>query len=255
MGGHGGVGVGDDDEVVRVAVARDQLLVDVGRGLAVVVDLHPVGVELAVPELAIHLDGVETGLAGDGARRQLPDALGDGAMLRIVDHQVGWQAMGEGAHLARGAAGRGLPGQREGAIAWGGDLAGQQMQVVDQVVGPDAAGVLVEAHGPKGHDPDVGVGVQLGQGVQLVPGHARDAAEGLGVVPAHELGIVLEADVLGAAGIVGVGGRPLQGMLGAQAVAYVGVAQLELGVFLDELLVDRALLDDVAGDVVGDGQI
>ena len=55
----------------------------------------------------------------------------------------------------------GWPGQRERAVPRLGDLPGQQVDVVDEVVGPDAADVLVEAHGPERHHLGLGVGVEL----------------------------------------------------------------------------------------------
>jgi hypothetical protein len=85
------------------------------------------------------------------------------AVLGIGHHHVGGQAMGEGADLARRAAGRGLAGQRERAVAGLGDLTRQQMQVVDHLVGPDAADMLVEAHGPERHHLALRIGIELGE--------------------------------------------------------------------------------------------
>ena len=163
LAGGGRVDVGDDDEVLRVAVAGQPLLHQVRGGLDVVVHLHPVDVDLAVLEVAVLLHGVRADPVGDGARRQLPDLLGVRPVLGVRHLQVGRQAVGEGADLAGGAAGRGLAGQREGRVAGLGDLSGQEVQVVDEVVRPGAAGVLVEAHGPERHHLDVRVGVELGE--------------------------------------------------------------------------------------------
>ena len=60
------------------------------------------------------------------------------AVLRVGDHEVCGQAVREGAHLARGAAGAGLAGEAEGAVARLGDLAAEQVAVVDVVVHPGA---------------------------------------------------------------------------------------------------------------------
>ena len=87
-GGHRRVDVGDDDEVLRIAVARVGLLHQVGAGLHVVVDHHPVGVERAVLELAVLLDRVIAGLGRDGALGQAPDLLGMGAVLGVGHHHV-----------------------------------------------------------------------------------------------------------------------------------------------------------------------
>jgi hypothetical protein len=129
------------------------LAIDVGPGLHVVGGRGPVEADLAVLQHAALRHRViahpvaESVPAGSfqSFSAQLP-------MLRIEDHHVGGQAMGEGADLARRAAGRGLAGQREGAVARLGDLAHQQVHVVDHVVDPGAARVLVEAHGPVGGD-------------------------------------------------------------------------------------------------------
>ncbi len=165
-GRHGRVGVGDDDEVLGVAIARIGLVAAVRRGLQVVVDLDPVEIELPVLEHAVLLDGVIARLLRDDPVRDAPDLLRMLAMLGVGHHHVGRQAVGEGADLARGAAGRGLPGQREGAVARLGDFSRQQMQVVDELVGPDAADVLVEAHRPERRHLALGVGVELGQLLQ-----------------------------------------------------------------------------------------
>ena len=94
-----------------------------------------------------------------------------GAMLGIGDDHVGGQAMRERADLAGGAARRWLSGQRERAVARFGNLAGQQVQIVDEIVGPDAARVLIEAHGPQAHDLGVWLGVELGQGFDAIERH------------------------------------------------------------------------------------
>ena len=47
----------------------------------------------------------------------------------------------------------------------------------------------------------------------------------------------------------------LQWVLGAQTVADVGIATLEVDVLIDEVPVDLVMLDGVAGDVVKDGKV
>jgi hypothetical protein len=137
---------------------------------------------------------VQADLVVDRARGQLPDLFGVLAVLGVGHHHVGRQPVREGAHLARGAAGAGLAGQAEGAVARLADLARQQVDVVDHVVGPGAARVLVEAHGPQAHDLGLRVGVGLGQVFQLLDRHARQRADLLGGVVADELGELVEAD-------------------------------------------------------------
>jgi hypothetical protein len=68
----------------------------------------------------------------------------------------------KGADLARGAAGRWLAGERGRAVASFGDFSGQQMQIVDHVVAPDAAAVLVETHGPEADHLGLRIGIELG---------------------------------------------------------------------------------------------
>ena len=75
--------------------------------------------------------------------------------------------MGKGAHLAGGAAGAGLAGQAEGAVAGLGLLAQQQVHHVGLLVHPAAAGVLVHAHGPVADHLAVLFEVQIGQLLQL----------------------------------------------------------------------------------------
>jgi hypothetical protein len=65
----------------------------------------------------------------------------------------------------------------ENGLSPAGDLAGQQVDVVDHVVGPGAAGVLVEAHGPEGDHLLLRVGIQLGQLLELVLGHAGELGD------------------------------------------------------------------------------
>ena len=250
-----GVNVRNNDEGFRVAPAGQDFLHHVGAGLHVVGDLGPVHLEHAVLEHAALLHGMEAGLLLNGAFGQLPDLLGGGAVLGVGHQHVGRQAVGEGTYLAGGAAGRGLAGEREGAVARFADLSGEQVDVVDQVVGPHAAGVLVEAHGPERHDLALGVGIQFGQGLEPLgrhPGFLGGALQGVGF---DEGGELLEGDVA-----PGIGGGSVFRLLfqrvgGAQAVADVVGALGELGVTADEVLIDRAAFDDVVGDVVEDDQV
>ena len=63
---------------------------------------------------------------------QIPDRLGVAAMLRVRHQQVGRQAMAERAHFAGRAAGRRLARSSEnGPLARLGDLAGEQVDVVN----------------------------------------------------------------------------------------------------------------------------
>jgi hypothetical protein len=116
---------------------------------------------------------VEARLLRDRSWRQLPDFLCDRAVLRIRHHHVGRQPVREQADLARSATRGRLAGERERAVAGRGDLSGQQVQVVDHVVGPHAARVLVEAHGPERHHFGFRIGVELRQALEALRINAR----------------------------------------------------------------------------------
>ncbi|MNI21703.1 hypothetical protein D3C73_752350 [compost metagenome] len=204
---------------------------------------------------AILLDGMVAGLFRDDAVRDLPEFLCVFAVLRISHSHVGRQAVGKRADLAGGAAGRRLAGQREGAVARLGDFTGQEMDVVDHLVGPDAADVLVEAHSPERHDLDLGVGIKLGQ---LFKECFVDTCK-LGYLVERVFGNVLlegfEIDRRHLGRLGRTGRLDFQRVFGAQAITDVGRRLHELGVLVDEFLVDATGLDDVVGDVVEDRQI
>ena len=88
---------------------------------------------------AVLLDGVITRLFRDDAVGNAPDFFGMFAVLGVGHRHVGRQAVGEGSHLTRRAAGRGLAGERERTITRLGNLTRQKMDVIDHLVGPDAA--------------------------------------------------------------------------------------------------------------------
>ena len=89
-------------------------------------------------------------------------------MLLFGHDIVCWKPVREGPDLTRCAAGRRLSGERERAVAGFGDFPRQKMDVVDQVVTPDTAGVLVEAHGPERDDLAVRVRIEFRQFNELV---------------------------------------------------------------------------------------
>ena len=252
---HRRIGVRHDDEIVGIAIAEIGFFVLVRRRLEVVVDLHPIGVEQAILQHPVLQHGVVARLVADGAFGKFPDAFGDIAMRLVGHHQIGRQAVREGADLARGAASRGLAGERERAVARLGDFSRQQMDIVDQIVAPDAAGVLVEAHGPEAGDLDLRVGIELGQRLEPVGRHAGHRGGFLDRVVRDELGVFLERDVGGVVCLAAPGGFLLQRMLGTKPIADVGLAALEQRVLGDEVLVDAAGLDDVVGDGVEQVQI
>ena len=227
----------------------------VRRRLYVVVDLHPVEVQLAVLQHPVLLDGVVAWLFRQQAMRQFPDFLGMRAVLGVGHHHVGRQAMREGADLARGAAGRWLPGQRERAVAGLGDFSGQQMDVVDHLVGPHAADMLVESHGPERHDLALGIGIELCKLLEEFRLHAGQFDRLFERVVRHERLEFIEVDRLHLAGVGRAGRGCLQRMFGPEAIADIGRALHEGGVVAHERLVDAAGRDDVVGDVVEDCEI
>ncbi len=254
LGGNSRVRVRDHDEVARVAIARQAIGIHVGAGLHVVVAHHPVGVELAILEHAILQHGVVTHLLRNGAFRQFPDLLGDGAMLGIGHHHVGWQTVGKGAYFPRGTARRRLASQGEGARARLGDLAGQQVDVVAEVVGPDTASMLVETHGPVRDHLLARISIELGQFFQLLFGDAGELGDRLHIVVGHELGKFFEGHRSGIA-TVRVLRFLLQRVGRTQTITDVGGTFLEHGVLVDEVPVHLVVLNDVVGDIVEDRQI
>jgi hypothetical protein len=214
-----------------------KLFVDVRTGLHVVVALLPVEIDLAVLQRTRHCHGVVADLVGNRAIRQTPKLFGMLAVLRIGDDHVGRQAVRESTDFTRRAAGRRLAGQRERAVARLGNLAGQQVDVIDEVVGPGATGMLVEAHGPEGGDLDLRVGIQLGQGLQILDRNTGKLGNLLGGIFGNELLVFVEGDRPRTCRYrpsacrqrrVTVAGRVLlKGMRRAQAVADVGGALLE----------------------------
>ncbi|MNY08899.1 hypothetical protein D3C86_1417790 [compost metagenome] len=255
LGGNGGVDVRDDDEVFRVAPAWQDFLHDVRPGVHVVAGLGPIHVEDAVLEHAALLHRVKTDFLLNGAGRQFPDLLCGGAVLGVGHYHVGGQTVGEGADLPSSATSRGLAGQREGAVARFADLAGEQVDVVDQVVGPHPACVLVETHGPERHDLAFGISIEFSQGLEAFRGNAglfRGTFQGVGFDERSEL---LEGHVGPGIGLVGILRLFFPWIVRTQAVADVIGAFGEAGVLADEILIDRTAFNDVVGNVIEDQQV
>ena len=215
--------------------------------------LHPHHLDVAAVEGAKHVDRVVAGLGWDGALGQTPDLLGQVSVLLLAHHHVGGEPVGERSHLAHGATGRGLAGQAERVGARTADLAGQQMQIGDQVVHPGATGVLVDPHAPQAHRASGLVAVDLGERRDLLLGNAREGAHLLRRVVLEKAGHLRQRGAL----------RPvLEGVtLGLVAVTApadlfeVLDAALEDDVLFDEGAVELALLDQQMEDAVGQRQI
>ena len=129
------------------------------------------------------------------------------------------------------------------------------MQIVGEVVGPDATRVLVEAHGPQAHDLCLWVRVELRQGFDAVERHAGFVCRPLQGIARDERCELIERDVGRGADLVLAGRLHLQRMLRPQTVTDVGLTQLEDRMLGDKVLVDAIGLDDVVGDGVEDDEI
>ena len=87
----------------------------------------------------------------DGSGFEAPDFLRLGAVIGVVDQHVGGQAVAQGADFANRPARRRLSGQAERVRPRSPDLAGYQMEIVEEVVHPGAAHMLINAHAPEAH--------------------------------------------------------------------------------------------------------
>ncbi len=72
-----------------------------------------------------------------------PELFDFGAMRFLGDNSTVGQNVAQAARIADATAGIGLSGQRERSGSWLSDLAGQQVQVMHQVVGPYTGDALV----------------------------------------------------------------------------------------------------------------
>ena len=180
--------------------------------------------------------------------------LTDIAVFFVRNHHVRRQTVGERTDFTRGTAGGRLTGQRERTAAWLGDFTGQQVQVIDQVVGPHAAGMLVEAHRPVGDDFFLRIGIQLRQLFQLIFRYAGHFGGFIQRVLGNKGFVVLKAHRLR-----GIGSRVFrrffQRMGWTQTVTDVRHTFTQINVLAKEILVDRIVLNDVVSDVVEDHQI
>ena len=214
----------------------------------------PKEVDVPLGKLAEHLHRVEAGSL-DGiqiAVGQVPDGLGVAAMVGVLHHQVGGQAVREGAHLAGSAAGRGLAGEREGAVAGAGVAAGEEVDVVDAVVHPRAAVVLVHAHGPQAQHLAALVGEHLGEFLDVLGRHAGDLGGVLQGVGGQARREGVEVDGLHVVhGLADVG--LVVAVIGG--VAEILGALLELHVVGYEVVIVLVVHDEVVGDGVGDGDV
>ncbi|EKE18231.1 MAG: hypothetical protein ACD_10C00076G0001 [uncultured bacterium] len=139
------------------------------------------------------------------------------------------------------------------------------MDVIDQIIGPSATGMLIEAHGPEGRDLDFRVGIELGQCFQIFFSHTGELGNLLDGIVGDEFFVLLEGNrfrltritlrLAISAGIAITGGTFFQCMRWPQAVTNVRRALLEIDVLVDESLIHLAILDNVIGDVIENCQV
>ncbi|MNM89426.1 hypothetical protein D3C81_1016570 [compost metagenome] len=129
------------------------------------------------------------------------------------------------------------------------------MDVVNQVIRPDAPRVLVKAHGPEGDHLALRVRIQFGQGLELLGRHAGFLGGTLKGVRFYERRELLKVDVTPGVRLGRILGLHLQWVIGTQAVADVIRTFGKFGVFADKILVDRAAFNDVVGNVIEDEKI
>ena len=246
----------DDKAVVYsaefVLVAKEPR--EVRHGLRPVVMGAPNEVHVAFRHFAEDLHRVETGFLDfvQVAFRQVPDSFRKTSVLSIRNQQVGWQTVAEGADLSRGAASGRLAGERERSVAWLGNLAREQVQVVDVMVHPCAAVVLVYAHGPQRHDFRIGLGEDRRKLLQVLHRNAGEFRGVLEGVRRQAFCVLFERD---AVDVVDRAAR-----LGGVVVVLVRVADilrtgLELAVVGDERGIVEVVGDQVIGNAVCNRQV
>ncbi|MNO88738.1 hypothetical protein D3C76_802010 [compost metagenome] len=129
------------------------------------------------------------------------------------------------------------------------------MDVVNQVIRPDAPRVLVKAHGPEGDHLALRVGIQLGQGLELLGRYAGFLGGALKGVRFYERRELLKVDVTPGVRLGRITGLHLQWIIRTQAVADVIRTFGKPGVFADKVFVDRTAFNDVVGYVIEDKQV
>ncbi len=102
--------------------------------------------------------------------------------------------MRESADFTSGTTRGRLTSEREGTGARARDFAGQQMDVVAQVIGPHATRMLVETHGPVRDHVNSRIGIKLSQRNQLILLHATHFTGFFHRVLSNEFGVLVETD-------------------------------------------------------------
>src|SRR5207253_5825290 len=100
-----------------------------------------------------------------------------------------------------------------------------------------------------------GIGIEFGELAQTGYRHAGHVGRLLQRVVGNEFCVFVEADVPSVVRLAAAGGLLLQRVIGAQAIADIGLAALEDGVPVDKVPVNPPGGDDVVGDGVEDREI
>ena len=95
--------------------------------------------------------GVIAGIGRNAPLRQPPEFFHLRPVLGVGNGAARWQQVRERPGIAHTAAGVGLACERKRRCAGAANLPGQQMQVVDEVVGKNPLYTLVDAHAPQAH--------------------------------------------------------------------------------------------------------
>ena len=103
-------------------------------------------IDASIPD---HFDGMVGWFGRYCAWRDSPDFLGNFPVLCVCHHHICRQPMSECPRFTTRPTRTRLPGEGKRLIAWLADLPGQKVKIVDKVVDPGAAGVLIHPHGPE----------------------------------------------------------------------------------------------------------
>ena len=129
------------------------------------------------------------------------------------------------------------------------------MNVIDEIVAPDAAGVLVESHRPETDNFGFRIGIEVSEFAKAVDRNAGHFRGLLQRVFRDELCVILERDVGCIAGLRPSRRLHFKGIVRPQSIADIRLTAFENGVFVDKILVHTVCRDDVIGDGVQNREI
>ena len=245
FGRAGRVGLGDDDEAPRLArpLRKRETLGAAWKGLLHCTQRKRMSPRSRARSISVAWKPGLGGMRSTGTFQILAALARCSGFMTTMSAGSRWAKVPTSRAVPQA---EGWPVSENGPLAGLGDLAGQQVDVVDEVVDPGAAGVLVEAHGPVGADLALGIGVEAGELLDGFRRHAGDLLDLLRRVVGEKAAVLLEVDRLPLV---------LEGEAVLQAVADMGLALLEDDLALDERLVVETVADDDVGDAVGQRQV